>query len=191
MFPSCVECFQTNNVGKFESINQALPLREALAYNAINTCRETPWTQVQKNEQTSAALNEQSQVLNDEQAHTYAVLIVDIVNLVDSEPLPLVQLLFLQGIPDISNEKPLRYSRHAQKGSNENKDDSGVPWRAFWLSNERHLARFSALTTPFWLKKTKQKSISKVTAFAANRCSANNFFKWENVNGTISVQDFS
>lgn len=118
---------------------------------------------------TSAVLNEQSQVLNHEWAHTYAVLIVDIVNLVDSEPLPLVQLLFLQGIPDISNEKPLRYSRHAQKGSNENKDDSCVLWRAFWLSNERYLARFSALTTSFLLAgRKKKKSISKVTAFTVH-----------------------
>lgn len=37
---------------------------------------------------------------------TYAVLIVHVVNLVDAESLPLVQLLLLERKPDISDENP-------------------------------------------------------------------------------------
>lgn len=35
---------------------------------------------------------------------TYTVLIVDVVNLVDSQPLPLVQLLLLEYKRDVSDE---------------------------------------------------------------------------------------
>lgn len=38
--------------------------------------------------------------------HTYAVLIVNVVNLVDSQPLPLVQLLLLERKRDIYTEEP-------------------------------------------------------------------------------------
>ena len=75
---------------------------------------------------------------NERRLHTYAVLIVDVVDLVDPEPLPLVQLLLLQSNQDISHEKPLRYSLHAQNVSNEDGDDSVSPGD-IWLPTSPHL----------------------------------------------------
>lgn len=64
-------------------------------------------------------LNAQSQG-GERRRRTYAVLIVHVVNFVDSQPLPLVQLLFLEGKRQICDENRC------------------------WLSNEGHLNKLTA-----------------------------------------------